>query len=352
MMNANRSQGREGRGGDRRRVLRTWLPLVVLAAVVALVLLLLEFREAPHNAEAQLSVPAASAGGTEAADASRVVSGRGRVVPTVVVDITAEVAGRATFLHSGLRAGGVIPAGETVIRLDPADYELAARQARAAVAEAQAYLDAETAGAQMARRDWYQANPEQPPEASLVFREPQVRQARAALESAQARLAVAELQRQRTAVSLPFDVLVVEEKIDLGQYVPAGQPVAKAYGIDAFEVEVLLRDEDLAKLDNPVALLPTRDAAHQTCRTPAEVKATFAGRQYTWQGYVVGAAARMDDASQSLPVIVEIPRPLDSGGDRPALLPGTLVEVFITGAAPDVPATPEDAGTLQSPERR
>ena len=77
------------------------------------------------------------------------------------------------------------------------------------------------------------------------------------------------------------------------------------------------------------------------------------------QARIVGTTGRVDPASQKLPVVVEIPRPLCICGDRPSLLPGTLVEVFIAGAAPqDEVATPEatraseDSSTLQDSERR
>ncbi len=361
MMDVNRSHGRGNRGRGRRRRLRAVLVLLILAGVGALVLLLTDFRKAPESAGAQLPGPGVTAGGAGAGHGPGAIQGRGKVAPKVVVDITPEVAGRVTFLHAGCKTGGLIPAGEKILQIDPADYELAVRQARAAVAEAQARLDTEAAEAQVMSRDWHQMNPERQPDSLPVLWELRVRQVRAALESAQARLAAAELQLQRTAVLLPFDVLIVATRTGLGQYVPAGQPVAQAYGIDAFEVEIPLRDEDLARLDDPAAFLAVSGASQGqgATRRSAEVRTTFAGREYSWQGYVVGIRGRVDPASQRLPVVVEIARPLDAGGDRPSLLPGTLVEVFIAGAGPqDEVATPEatraseDSSTLQDSERR
>jgi multidrug resistance efflux pump len=357
MMDADRSQGRANQGRHRRW--RVLLALLVLVGVGLLVLLLTDFRRTPESAEARFPAPAVAADGASDGPVARAILGRGTVAPTVVVDITPEVAGRVTFIHSGLRAGGLIPAGEKILQIDPADYELAVRQGQAMVAEGQARLDTETAEAQVTRRDWRQANPERPPDSPLIFREPQVRQARAALEAAQARLAAAQLQLQRTAVSLPFDVVIMKERISLGQYVPAGQPVAKAYGIDAFEVEIPLRNEDLGQFDNPAAFLPAGGATRGAVRVPAEVRTTFAGREYSWQGYIVGATGRVDAPSQRLPVIVEIPRPLDACGDRPSLLPGTLVEVFSAGttSGDEAPASeadgiPAGSRTLQGSERR
>jgi RND family efflux transporter MFP subunit len=349
MKDAEVSPGRGVSGRERRRVGRTLLVLSGLAVVVAVVLILAARREMPPRAEARLPGSAVSAGTVDAGDVPSVIRGQGVVAPKVMVDITAEVAGRATFLHSGLRAGGVIRAGEKVVQIDPSDYELAVRLARADVAEAQARLETETAAADIARRDWRRENPETQASSPLVLREPQVRQARAALEAAQARLATAELQGQRTVLSLPFDVLIVEKKVDLGQYVVAGQPLARVYGLEAFEVEVPLRDEDLARLDHPERLLPARSDARERPRVPAEVKARFAGREYSWQGYVVGARGQRTGPTSTLPVVVEIPRPLEASGERPALLPGTFVEVLITGRMPESADLP--AGPLQDSEK-
>jgi multidrug efflux pump subunit AcrA (membrane-fusion protein) len=359
MMDADKSHGRGKGGRGRRRLLRVVAALLLLAGFGALVVLLLDWRQPRRTAAARRPGAPVSGGQGSGCDAARAIVGHGTVTPKVVMDITPEVAGRVTYVHSGLKAGGVIPAGEKILQIDPADYELAVRQARALVAEAQARLDAEAAETAVMSRDWHQVNPERPADSLPILWERRVGHARAALESARARLAGAELQLPRTAVSLPFDVLVVEARVGLGQYVPGGQPVAKAYGIDAFEVEIPLRAEDLVYFDDPAALLPTGAAARRAVHLGTEVRTTFAGREYSWPGYVVGTAGRVDVASQRLPLVVEIPRPLEAGGDRPPLLPGTRVEVLLAGSAAQdadvVPAdtrTSEDTRTLQRSERR
>lgn len=334
MANGEASQGREVQDAG-HGPFRILLAALVLVLAVVTAFFLVEWKRPPEPAEAEIAAHAEPTSEADARKIHAVIQGWGTVAPKVEVDIMTEVAGTVIFIHSGLKAGGLIRAGERIVQIDPRDCELAVRQARAAVAEAQARLDVVTAEADMVRRDWRLSNPEADPDLPLLFREPQIRQAQAALESAKAGLAMAELQLERTNISLPFDVLIAAKRVDLGQYVAVGQPLAKAYGIDAFEVEVPLTSGDLAGLDTWEAIFPAGTGARETQRLSADVKMTFAGREYMWPGYVLHAAGRMDGGSGKTPVVVEIPRPLDASNDTPPLLPGASVQVFITGSTPE-----------------
>ncbi len=332
MANGEASQGREVQDAG-RRPFRILLAALVLVLAVVTAFFLVEWKRPPEPAEAETAAHAEPT--SEAGKIHAVIQGRGTVAPKIEVGIMPEVAGKVIFIHSGLKAGGLIRAGERMVQIDPRDCELAVRQARAAVAEAQARLDGVTAEADMVRRDWRLSNPEPDPDSPLLFREPQIQQARAALESAKAGLAMAELQLERTNISLPFDVLVAYKQVDLGQYVTVGQPLAKAYGIDAFEVEVPLTNEDLAGFDALETFFPAGTDVGETQRLSVDVQMTFAGRECVWQGYVLHATGRMDGGSGQIPVVVEVPRPLETSDDRPPLLPGACVRVLIADGTPE-----------------
>ena len=121
----------------------------------------------------------------------------------------------------------------------------------------------------------------------MVLRDPQIRQAKAQLESAKAQLAVAELNLKRTSLSLPIDVRIISKKVDLGQYVMAGTNIGTAYGTEAVEIEVPLEDEDLAWFDIP-------ENGFSAGNVQAEVKARFAGKEYTWPGFVKRTTGQVD----------------------------------------------------------
>ncbi len=342
-----RTQGRDQeRGGEtaaRHRGLHALLSLLVLAVGLVAIVVLVKLRKPPERAEQEVLAPLVKVRKVTADDIQVFVQGYGTVQPKVQVDIIPEVAGKVVFVHSELKAGGIIRANEKIVQIDPRDYELAVRQAEATVAEAQVGLDTEIAEADVARREWRRLNPEKDPDSPLVFREPQIRRARATLESAKAQLAIAQLRLERTTISLPFDALIASESADLGQYVGIGQRLATAYGIDAFEVEVPLQDDDLAWFD---ALQTSGELTDGTDRdrAPADVFADFAGGTNTWAGHVVRTTGQVDLTSRMIPVVVEIPRPLDAADGKPPLLPGTFVEVRIAGKTlHDAVAVPREA---------
>ncbi len=347
-MNGDPSQVRQTRSGRGRRPLQALLLALATVVAIAAVVMFMRFREPPQGAAAEVAIPAISAREPDVPDIPARIHARGYVSPATEVEIMPEVAGKVTFTHSELKEGGVIRAAEKIVQIDPRDYELAVRKARAIVAEAQARLDIEASGADIRRRDWRQLHPGAEPDSPLVFGEPLVQQARASLDLAKVQLATAELQLQRTVISMPFDVLVAAKKADLGQYVAVGQPLATAYGVDTFEITISLNEEEIAQVDGIEAFFPSSSDPAQRARIPVEVKATLGGREQTWQGYIAGTTGRVDGDSGAIAVVVEVPEPLDAPEAGRPLLPGASVDVFIACPTPeDAAAAPRDRVTIE-----
>jgi len=322
----------------------------VIAAIVVVVLgmagayFLIKLRKPPEREAPETLAPLVEVEQLHVQDLPMIVRGYGTVSPRVEVEIVPEVPGKVVHVHSRLKAGGLIRAAEQIIQIDPRDYELAVQQADAVVAEAQVRLDTEKAEAGVARAEWEQLHPNSEPSSPLVLREPQIRRAQAGLESAKAQLSIAELRLERTSLSLPFDVLVINERVDLGQYVVVGQSLGAAYGIKSVEIEVPLEDDDLAWFDifdNPVGFNGKKLA---TKHTIAQVKADFGGAEHIWKGRVVRTTGQVDRISRMVSVVVEVTDPFDRSGAKPPLLPGVFVEVVIEGRVlKDVIAVPRDA---------
>jgi RND family efflux transporter MFP subunit len=331
-MNRSASQAGRTQAGHGRRAGWVLLILFTLAAVACMVIVQI-LRKPPQNAVAEVPIPLVAVERLAAREVRAVVRGQGTVRPAVQVEIAPEVSGRVVFVHSQLRAGGVIGAGERILQVDPMSYELAARQARAAVDEAQTRLEVEQTQAQLQQRDRRPGNSEGTETQNLMAlqMESRVRHAGSSLEAARAGLALAELQLGRTSVQMPFDLFVADETADLGQYASAGRPLARAYGTETFEIEVPIRSEELAWLDVLGNLRSWERDAVERAGPPVEVKATIAGREHVWDGSVAGTTGRVDPSSGKVFVLVEVARPLEASADRPPLLPGTPVEVAIPG---------------------
>lgn len=327
-----------------RGILQALLAIIIIGIGIAGAVAFVMLKKPPERKEQDLQAPLVEVVQLHSKNIPMMVQGYGTVNPKVEVDIIPEVAGKVVYTHPELIVGGLIPAEQTILRIDPRDYELAVRQAEAAVADARVLLETEQAEAEVARIEWKQLHPDTEPTSPLVLRQPQISKAKALLDSSEAQLATAQLRLERTSLSLPFDVLITTENVDLGQYVVTGQPLANGYGTDSVEIEVPLKDSELAWFDVFENSIFSNGDSNSAKGTPADVKATFAGTEHTWKGSVVRTAGQVDKTSRMISVVVEVTKPFDALNGRPPLLPGIFTEVLIQGKTlRNAVAVPRDA---------
>ena len=331
----NQKQTGDSGGASAKGLLRSLLhfvvAVVILAAGIFVAYKLIISRKPPQREEQKFVAPLVKVKRLSVQDIEMVVSGYGTVSPKVQVEIVPQVSGKVVWVHPQFKVGGFIRSGEQILKIDARDYELAVQQANAAVAEAQVRLDTEMAEAAVSKQEWEMLHPDTEPVSSLVFREPQIRQAQARLESSKAGLASAELNLERTQLSLPVDALIISERVDLGQYVMTGQSIGAAYGTEAVEIEVPLEDSELAWFDIPDNMGSSNSDGSPVKGASVLVKADFAGAGRTWHGYVVRTTGQVDRTSRLVSVVVEVPEPFGAAGAKHPLLPGMFVEVLIKG---------------------
>lgn len=299
------------------------LVLLVLLLGVAGMKGLINSRKAPEKQEVPVMAPLVEARQANRKSRRMVVQGYGTVAPRREVSIVPQVPGRVVEVSENLINGGFFAAGELLIRIEKEDYKLAVESAAAQVARAQVVLDQQEAEAKVAREEWEQLNPGQQPTSELVFREPQIRQARAELAAAKASLARAKLDLSRTEIRMDFAGRVAMENVDKGQYLMAGQSIAQVYGTEVAEIVVPLEDRELEWFS-----IPDQNGGTST---PARVLAEFAGEMHEWSGQVVRTEGRIDPASRVVPVVVEVQKPFANTGGKVNLMPGMFVEVQIQG---------------------
>ncbi|MCE5339680.1 MAG: efflux RND transporter periplasmic adaptor subunit [Planctomycetaceae bacterium] len=302
----------------RKRHRQFTISAIVIIAGVLLTIIMIAIKKSPAKESYPEVAPLVKTSIVSPRNIEMVINGYGTVKPKSQVQIVPQVAGKVVLLNPLFRAGGVIKAGQELFRIEPKDYELAVEQAQANVAEAEVKLDIEKSEAAVAKREWHQINPDSEPNSMLVLREPQIKQAQAMLDSTKAALSKAKLNLERTSITLPIDTCVTEKKVDLGQYIAAGQSVGSAYGTDAVEIEVPLEDGELAWFDMPGSI--------------AEVKADFAGAARVFNGQVKRTTGQVDEFSRLVHVVVEVANHIDEDGAiKDALLPGTFVTIGIKG---------------------
>ena len=309
---------------------------IVLGVGVLGFAILFGMRAAPAEVEPPRVIPTVSTVPARVTQGAIKVRGGGTVRPSAEVTIAPQVGGRVIWTSPALVSGGRFLENESLLRVDPADYENAVEAAEADVAQREvALLEAEE-NARLALDEWRRLaereNLDPTPPNALVTRQPQLDAAAAALRSARARLEDARLALERTWIRAPFNGIVREETVDLGQFVAAGQTVGRLYATDAVEIVVPLSDNEAALIER----LWSARAGDAATRIPVDIVSEYGGTEYAWSGYVDRAEAALDEQTRTVDVVVAVPEPFTPPEDdpgRPPLLIGSYATVDIEGTS-------------------
>ncbi|KCZ45258.1 MULTISPECIES: efflux RND transporter periplasmic adaptor subunit [unclassified Hyphomonas] len=264
------------------------------------------------------------------------VEAQGEVRPRREIVVAPQISGRIAYVSPDFIDGGFIKQGQLLVRVEAADYELAVVRARSGVASAEQGLTREIAEAELAQQDIEDLGISDV--SPLARREPQLAQARAALDAAKAQLKDAELALERTAVYAPFAGRVWERDVDIGQVVATGQSLGRIFANDVVEVSLPLDDEEMGRLGLPLAFA----ASDQQPGPKVDFSATVGGVERHWTGEVVRTAAAVNSQTRQINVIAELKDPYGKGADGGApMAPGLFVNAVIHGdTIPDVLIAP------------
>lgn len=155
----------------------------------------------------------------------------GQVRSEAVAELKTETSG--TIDSVLVHPGDQVQRGAVLARLDPRPFDLAVREADAALAEANIRLQGNLASDSIL----------------LTNHEDQERQRNAitlsGIPAAQVRLERAQLDRERTAITAPFDGVVDRVEVAEGSRVAAGQAVATIVDVTHLRVEAQVLEHDL-----------------------------------------------------------------------------------------------------------
>jgi multidrug efflux system membrane fusion protein len=262
-------------------------------------------------------------------DTQLVVSSQGTVNPRTESELFAQVAGQVIEVSPAFARGGFFSTGEVLIKVDPRDYEFATSRLKAEVAQAELRLSQEEGEASVAREEWEKLGAGEEPN-PLVLREPQLAQARASLEAAEAALKQAELNLERTRIKAPFDGRVRSKNVDLGEYVGPGIPVATIYAVDYAEVRLPVPDDQMAYLD---CCIDYRGQDPSSLNIDVILRANYAGQQHSWAGKIVRIEGEIDPRTRMVTLVARVDNPYrqPEEGNRPPFAVGLFVEAEIKG---------------------
>ena len=273
-----------------------------------------------------------------------VVRSQGSVEPRIEIDLAAEASGRVVFVSPGLEAGGVFAADELLIELDPEDARVSIEGAQASLERSQ--IEVRQASVVL---DRFRALAK-----DRVVSAAQREDAEYALELARARrreALVTRGQAQRelthTRIPAPFAGRVRSARIDVGQFVARGEPLARIYARQSAEVRLPIPDAELAFLELPQSA--SSGAVDRAAGPLVRFSAPFAGHARRWTGRIVRVEAAIDAKSRMIHVVARFDEspPLTAWPGSASSTPptvGLFVEAEILGRRFDhVVALPREA---------
>ena len=243
-----------------------------------------------------------------------IFEGTGIVKAASSVVITPEVRGKVVWINPGLIPGSTIKKGEVLVRLEDTDYRAMLKERQAQLERAKLSLMMEQAQAQVAKADWKRAPLRHPtPQAkALALHIPQVNAAKAAVDAAVAGVRQAKLNLQRTVIRAPFDAVIIEKNVAVGDVVGPGSRLCRLTGTGEFWIttDIPVQYMRWVKEDSDVVVTPNFDTS------------------YRWKAKIKRILKDVAEGGALGKVLVAVSNPLE--GDRPLRL-GEFVRVKIKG---------------------
>ncbi|KXI29742.1 efflux RND transporter periplasmic adaptor subunit [Paraglaciecola hydrolytica] len=244
------------------------------------------------------------------------ISSFGEVNPLESTMLSAQVSGEVIAWNENFVPGGLVLRGETLFAIEKDTYEAALLQAEASLSSAQSLLIEEQARAQVAKQE--AKNLPQAKITDLYLRKPQLLSAEAALKSAQAKIKIAQRDLDNCEVKAPYDALVINRNVGVGQYVNQGTQIAQLNNVEKAEIII-----PVAGFDN--AFLPSGLAG-----TVATIS-TKGFDAVSREGLIARDLGIVDKATRMSQLVIRVDDPYGINNGLPALKYGTYVEVAFKG---------------------
>jgi RND family efflux transporter MFP subunit len=248
---------------------------------------------------------------------------QGNIRAHYTTTITPQVAGTLVKIHDSFEDGAFFQKDEVLAELDPSDFEVAVSAAESRLARAEAVLIQEEARAKQARLNWQDLGYDEEP-SDLVLRIPQLKEATATVDAAQADLEQAKRNLERTKIRAPFAGRVQQRVVGLGQAVGASTPLGEVFATDFAEIRLPLSPRQLEFIT-----LPSRAGDPEVPVTLTD--ALDLSKSSQWQARIVRTEGSIDESSRELFGIARIDDPFGLESGKPPLRIGQPVRASIRG---------------------
>ena len=335
------------------------LPLVILGVAIAGFTYLRATAPKATPKPPEEKVWAVSATEIRYSDESPVIRVFGTVVAGSTVELRPLVAGRIVEIGAGFVDGAVVRRGDTLLVIDPFDYQVDVTDKEAALAEAKAKLS-ETRAEIRAERQMLAIAREQrvvrerdlkrkrslrargtssrkaEDDALMAFNESKqsvqsrtqlvnrlgarIQQYEAAIKRAEAALKRARRDLEQTRLAAPFNGYLAETRVAVGQRVSTSDRLARLIDADRLEVSFQLTQPDFARL---VGVTNGPGEKSNLIGKRAKIRWRVGRQSFDFDAEIARIGAEIDSASGGISVFARI----ENADLLSPLRPGAFVEV-------------------------
>ena len=306
--------------------LKLLLTIITLVLGISGAMLLVKFKTKAISKPSERKLPNVKVLNTKTSSHTFKIVSQGTALPRTTILLISEVSGKVVSVSDKFNAGKFFQKNDLLLEIDPRDYELSLAQARLKVAQADLRLQMEEKEATVSRKEWKLLNQGEP--TGLQAREPQLAEARAALDAAKATEESALRNLDRCRIRAPFDGMVSKANVRPGQFVSAGIQLGEIFATDVSEVRLPLSTSDLSFIN-----LPKPNEPLNIDQAPKVILINKVGEEsQEWIGSIVRSEENVDPINRMVYVVAKVDDPYSLKNNNKALLRrGTFLKATING---------------------
>lgn len=255
------------------------------------------------------------------------IKAMGTVEPAQDIMLGPRVSGEIISISQKFTPGGYVEKGDTLLQINPEDYENTLQQRKSELQQAASDLNLEMGRQEAALQEYllYDDSLSKPNKAR-VLRKPQLKAARAQVQSAEATVEQARLNLKRTTIKAPFNAHILSQNVNVGSQVAAGENLGRLVGFNEYWVEATVPVSKLRWLSIP-------DDGTQGSEVIVRNRTAWNEDEHR-TGYVHKLIGSLEGQTRMARVLVSVPDPHayhEDAADKPRLMIGSFVEASIKG---------------------
>ena len=309
-----------------RTQLKLLLTIITLISGITGAMLLIKFKTKAESKPSERKLPNVKVINANINSHTFRIKSQGTVQPRTTIRVISEVNGKVLSVSDKFNSGKIFQKNDVLLEIDPRDYELALSQARLKVAQADLRLQMEKKEATVSRKEWKLLNQGEP--TGLQAREPQLAEARAALDAAEAAEESAQRNLDRCKIRAPFDGMISKANVRPGQFVSMGIQLGEIFATDFAEVRLPLSTSDLSFIN-----LPKPSKTLEINQAPKVILTNQVGEEVqNWTGLIVRSEENVDPTNRMVYVVAKVDDPYSlKNMDGIPLRRGTFLTATIQG---------------------